>query len=221
MPFVDNKNETDDNINISLSDSDIQILALLQNGKAPSIIANISDEHIDKLRSQIEELKLLQNEENSEYWLQEAVLLSSLGNYQEAIDVLDKVQELFPYNYSSYINKAVNLQRMGLYRDAGGEYLKAIKIDSKHPVAYLSLADLFIKYSDNKKTAKNIYENGLNKTGDHIDLLKAYADYFYTIEGDLENSIKYWEQALYKTELDSSKRAIKEEIESLQAKLNR
>ncbi|MGB0757466.1 MAG: hypothetical protein ACPGO5_03350 [Patescibacteria group bacterium] len=184
-----------------------------------TVIYNLSEEKKQEIRDGIVLWQEQQDGGSIEPYLQEATLQSSLGNHEEALVVLDRAAEIYPTNVTLHLNQAEINRRTGKYLDAAYLYATAIDLNDDNPNSYLGLGDLIVKFAFDKSIAELIFETGLAKTDEHIDLLTAYADYLDEEKDDKVAALEYWRKAYEKSEVKSIKESIGEEIEKLEQDL--
>lgn len=216
-----NNNQTGQDV-IIVGDSAILIDNFLQNQEEITEVESaLSEEVQSEFQNKILDYQLQQTSTSSDAYLQESVTLVALGKYQQAKNVLDKTREMFPEDYVVIFNQANLAERMKQYNTAAELYVEAIKVEPSNFAGYLALANLFIRYSQDKSPASIVYKQALIDTNENVDVLKEYASYLDKYENNIPESIKYWQKALDKTRSQKSYKAIEAEIASLKEQLDK
>ena len=122
-----------------------------------------------------------------------AGLYNQLGEYQKALDVLEKVTQgykdktarVWAYYIKSY--RGLNDKPKGL--EAAN---KALALDNENPQYLLAQ----IEFTENKTSdeIKQMFENALKKSDNDIDVVTSYAKYLEQI-GDKPGAIQFWQKA--------------------------
>ncbi len=142
--------------------------------------------------------------------------LRAMGNYEGAEQAYFDMIEKFPNDELIYHNLGVLYEDMHQYLEAAKAYSTSIAKKPDELIAHMKLADLYVKYSSQPGKAKEVYLKALEATGNHPEMLKAYAGYLEYTENNLSEALLYWKEVL-KAYPDNQ--AVKERVEELENKL--
>jgi tetratricopeptide (TPR) repeat protein len=161
---------------------------------------NLSDEqrkiYEDRLTESEQKLKSdLSDDEKYEWFLVQSYQYHGLGKLQDAKNSVLKAIKIHAdkYNaYSFYYQIQMDMEDINGARDS---IKKAIELDS-------SQSDLWKKYIQLEKDKfgadtnrlSDLYKEALDKTGENIDMVTAYAQFLESI-GNLQGAIDQWEKA--------------------------
>lgn len=116
-------------------------------------------------------------------------------DYENAKKSFEKAADIKPDNYVAYVALYQVEADMKDNESARNNIKKAVSLREDNP-------DLWKKYiqfeserfSADKETLDNLYREALKKTGPHVDILGAYAQFLET-NGDLAAALEQWKKA--------------------------
>jgi len=131
--------------------------------------------------------------DNLLYQLQKAIEMMQSGNNSNAINILDKIIQKSPYNFSAFTSKGHAEKTLGKTQDAIKSYQRAYEIKTDHGEAYFSLSNLkTYSFSDNEL-------NIMNSQLERVDLSLKEKTYFhfalaqgYELNGDYDKAFSHF-----------------------------
>ena len=131
--------------------------------------------------------------DNLLYQLQKAIEMMQSGNNSNAINLLDKIIQKSPYNFSAFTSKGHAEKTLGKTQDAIKSYQRAYEIKTDHGEAYFSLSNLkTYSFSDNEL-------NIMNSQLERVDLSLKEKTYFhfalaqgYELNGDYDKAFSHF-----------------------------
>ena len=131
--------------------------------------------------------------DNPLYQLQKAIEMMQSGNNSKAINILDRIIQKSPYNFSAITSKGHAEKTLGKTQDAIKSYQRACEIKTDHGEAYFSLSNLkTYSFSDNEL-------NIMNSQLERVDLSLKEKTYFhfalaqgYELNGDYDKAFLHF-----------------------------
>lgn len=99
-----------------------------------------------------------------EYFFTKALECEAAGEYEKAIEYLDKVISKNPLRTWAYVNRAADKEELSDFTSAIEDYSKAISIDSMLVAGYMGMAHLYMKQQDYSSALAN-YNSAISKSG--------------------------------------------------------
>ncbi len=174
------------------------------------------DEQLAKLQQEIITEEALDGGNPYSGYLGVANTYRTMGDYAQAEIEYKKVAEKYPDDFLIWHNLGVMHEDMHQYLDAAHDYTKSIAIKPVETIAYLKLADLYVKFSEHPEKAKEVYLKALTGTNNNINVLKFFAVYLEDILHNNNEAILYWEEVLKQ---DPDNEAVEDRIAELKNEL--
>ena len=132
--------------------------------------------------------------DNPLFQLQKAIEMMQSGNNSDAINILDKIIQKSPFNFSALTSKGHAEKTLGKTQDAIKSYQRAYEIKTDHGEAYFSLSNLkTYSFSNNEL-------NIMNSQIERVDLSLKEKTYFhfalaqgYELNGDYDKAFAHFE----------------------------
>ncbi len=136
-----------------------------------------------------------------------------LGDFSKSLDAYSVVIDKYPNDFLVWHNLGVLHEDMQQYLEAARAYSRSIDNKPVESMAYLKLADLYVRYSNDSSKAQEVYEEAVVNTEENIQVLKFYAAYLEDVLQDNQEAVIIWNKVLEK---DPNNQDIKDRILDLQ-----
>jgi len=136
-----------------------------------------------------------------------------LGDFSQALAAYKTAIEKYPNDFLVWHNLGVLYEDMHQYLEAAKAYRKSIANKPVEQLAYLKLTDLYVKYSNDKSRAKDVYIEALDATKNNIQVLKFYAAYLEDVLKENQSAVAIWQKVL---ELEPDNQDVKSRISDLE-----
>jgi len=127
-----------------------------------------------------------------------ANIYRQLGDFDKSLDAYKVVIEKYPNDFLVWHNLGVLYEDMHQYLEAAKAYTKSINNKPVEQLAYIKLADLYVKHSSDPAQAQAIYIKALDETKNDVSVLKFYAVYLEDVLKNKESAIAIWQNVLAK-----------------------
>lgn len=140
-------------------------------------------------------------------YLNEADKFSEEGNYNEAIELLDKAIQKDPKYLGAYINRGTDKSALGHFEEAIMDYKKVLDLDPKNTLALFNIGNNY-KRLDDFKTAVEYYDKAFDtKGGQSIYLDLTPNDFIDLSKFDVPGHEIHYERGIAYYNIDSLHRA--------------
>lgn len=141
-------------------------------------------------------------ENNSGLYNDIGILRSSFKDYEGAARAFKLAISKNSGDARFYRNLGIVYNYMDKYQEAESAFREAFKLAPTQPEYWLELGELYsFKIKDNKK-ARLFYLEALERSGENLSVIQAFALYLENIEKDYPEAIKYWQMLADKVEKD-------------------
>lgn len=152
--------------------------------------------HIRETTAEITRGEKHDNATHAQQYLSMGIDLETLGQMRAAMSAYEHARAEDPQSFVPIANLATAYATIGDYERAVGEFRAAIDVQQDEYSLYTKLADLYHYQLKDSDRARGIYIEGLMRTNNNPNLIKAFAT-FLEETGARSESILYW-QALGK-----------------------
>lgn len=138
-------------------------------------------------------------EQDYKFYLNEGIEKTNQGKFEEAIEVIEKAQNLNPQNALTYFSKAIAYHNLNELRAAYENYDKALKLDNKMIDAYYNKAQAILAFEDKTESE---YKEALSLLEKATELDEKFIDaHYYSAVvkkqlGDYESAIESLDKVL-------------------------
>jgi Flp pilus assembly protein TadD len=94
-------------------------------------------------------------EENDKKWLQKGYMLSSSGNYEDAVNAFSKGIEINPEDASAYYNRGLAYAKTGRQEQAIEDFKKALELNPRYTMAYTNRGVVYLGMKNYEKAAED------------------------------------------------------------------
>ncbi|MFA5954733.1 MAG: hypothetical protein WC817_04315 [Patescibacteria group bacterium] len=146
------------------------------------------------------------------------ILRAAFNDYSGAANafIIANKRDAHDPRYLSNLGRMYVLQ--GKYKEAIGAYMGVYKAAPQAPEYWLDVATIYVNDLHDTSAANDFYADAVTKSGQNLNVVKAYAVFLETVTKDYASAIKYWQILADKSDQNKAEYELK--VQELKAKIS-